>query len=372
MHTYSEQFALNLRNSINFSAEKMMLVKRRSAVCNLTLFMMGLCLLTPVAGMPAEHSLFESDAVIDIRLSGPLSDVFADTEERNYRSFTLQTGSKVLPLKVRLRGHSRVRVCDFPPLKLNFAEDGAEGSAFEGQDKLKLVTHCNNHDRGEQNVLKEYAAYRIYQALTPVSYRTRLLRIEYVDTAETLPAQATPRFAFVIESIERLAERLGAEPAVLAGLPKHRHDVQLAGLLYVFEYLIGNTDYMLLRADGEAGCCQNIDLLEKDGTVLMVPFDFDLAGLVNPRYAFPDHNLRIDRVTQRLYRGLCIDPSALRAALATIKERESAVRASLAGTAGLEEKTVQQAQKFLDRFFKEAEDEDKLLRKFERSCVESY
>ena len=129
---------------------------------------------------------------------------------------------------------------------------------------------------------------------------------------------------------------------------------------------------MLLRADGETGCCQNIDLLEKNGTVLMVPFDFDLSGLVNARYAFPDRTLRIDRVTQRLYRGLCMDMALVGEALATIRAREPAIRSSLAGVPKLDEKNAQTAQKFLDRFFAEAEDESRLLRKFERSCVDGY
>lgn len=326
----------------------------------------------PLQALAEDVALFEFPAVVSVRLSGPLSEVFADQDAREYRPFTLETGGISIPLKVRVRGHSRVKVCEFPPLKLNFAQGAGQGTPFAGQDKLKLVTHCRNSDRGEQDLLEEYAAYRIFNQLTETSYRTHLLRIDYVDTAAKTPDDATPRYGFVIESLESLAGRLGAQPALLEGLPVHRQDLQQSSLVYVFQYLIANTDYMMLRADHEEVCCQNIDLLEKNGKVLMVPFDFDLAGLVNARYAFPDRILRIDRVTQRLYRGLCMDSAWIESALNQVRGREQAILDSVREIPGLTEKNSERALNFIRRFFEDAEDADDLLENFEKRCIDGY
>ena len=58
--------------------------------------------------------------------------------------------------------------------------------------------------------------------------------------------------------------------------------------MFVFQYLIANTDWGYVKADDDDACCHNGDLFEIDNQVVFVPYDFDLAGLVNSRYAFPD------------------------------------------------------------------------------------
>jgi hypothetical protein len=320
----------------------------------------------------AREVLFEADQVMDISLEGPLGSVLGDIERRDYRTFSLTTGGVTVSLKVRVRGHSRVRVCDFPPLKLNFPQGENAGTAFDGQDKLKLVTHCRNYDRGEQDLLEEYVAYRIFNLLTDSSYRVQLVRIQYVDTDGEIPDEASPRYGFIIESLESLATRLNARPAELKGLPVSGYDRHQAALVFLFQYLIANTDFQLLRAEREEYCCHNVDLLEKDSEIIMVPYDFDLSGLVNARYAYPDPMLRIKRVRQRLYRGLCTEPAMLEAALKEIKERKESVLSSVTQTPGLSEENIETAREFLAKFFDMADDEPDLLRSLAKHCVESY
>ena len=47
---------------------------------------------------------------------------------------------------------------------------------------MKVVTHCNNSKVYSEYVLKEYLIYKIYNILSPVSFRVRLIRMKYVDT----------------------------------------------------------------------------------------------------------------------------------------------------------------------------------------------
>jgi len=138
----------------------------------------------------------------------------------------------------------------------------------------------------------------------------------------------------------------------------------------VYQYLIANTDWGLVKADYDEGCCHNIDLFEIDGVVVFVPYDLDLAGLVNAKYAFPDRTLRIKRVTQRLYRGLCTDRSILGAALDEVIGRETEITEVLQDTPGLTDDNREKAIRFVGRFFERAADREDLLDSFERRCVE--
>lgn len=334
--------------------------------------LLGLCsfaILLLISARLGAEPLFEDDSVLEVKLTGPFGTTFKDMEDRTERPFIFESAGVEYPVKVRLRGHSRLRVCDFPPLRLNFRKSDISESVFAGQDKLKLVTHCRNYDRAEQNMLEEYAAYRILNVLTDLSYRVRLFRINYADTDGELPETAANHYGFVLETAENLAERIGATPVVMKGVPKRRHDLELAALVYVYQYLIANTDWGLVKADYAEGCCHNIDLFELDNTVLIVPYDLDLSGLVNANYAFPDELLRIKKVTQRLYRGLCTDRAVLVAAIDEVIARETQILDTLLETPGLTEDNRNKATKFLGRFFEQARNKDKLIKNFEKRCI---
>ena len=55
----------------------------------------------------------------------------------------IRPGSSV-PASLALRGITRrtAEICDFAPLTVDFTGSPPAGSLFEGQNKLKLVTHC--------------------------------------------------------------------------------------------------------------------------------------------------------------------------------------------------------------------------------------
>jgi len=91
--------------------------------------------------------------------------------------------SKEFSLKVKARGHAR-RVydfCTFPPIKINFKKSELEGSVFDGQDKLKLVSYCRDINDYEYLVMKEYLIYKIFNVLTINSFKVRLANVTYED-----------------------------------------------------------------------------------------------------------------------------------------------------------------------------------------------
>jgi len=313
--------------------------------------------------------LFDDDKVVDIELIGPVYSLIKPMEKREEMPFVLRANGAEHEVMVRLRGKSRLRVCKFPPLRLRFNTEDTDPGLFTGQDKLRLVTHCKNNDKGEINVLEEYAAYRIFALLSDYAYRVRLFRIRYTDTDQKLSEKAALRYGFAIEPMEQLAQRAGGEMLHVQSLSASRYNREQAALVFVFQYLIGNTDWSFVLAENDDACCHNGDLLEIDRSIYYIPYDFDLAGIVNANYAKPDPGLRMKNVRQRRYRGYCIDTESVRTALQYVKSQQASVLAvadDLPGLADAERKTMKD---YLGQFFEKAENEEKLLQLYEKRCL---
>ena len=155
----------------------------------------------------------------------------------------------------------------------------------------------------------------------------------------------------------------------LPGLAPGRMNREQAALVYVFQYLIGNTDWSFVLADGDDACCHNGDLIEIGGEIYYVPYDFDLSGLVNAPYAKPARELNIPSVRMRRYRGFCEERETVLEALRQVKALEPQVLKIAREAPGLGEKHRKKAGDYLARFFDKARNEEKLLKSFERRCV---
>ncbi len=325
-------------------------------------------MLVPVAQSSAT-SLFEDTAPLEVSISGPLSTLFEEGDDRKELPFALQANDLSHSINIRLRGNSRRRVCDFPPLRLNFKVDDTAQSVFEGQDKLKLVVHCRSTGAAQLDLLEEYAAYRIFNLISEVSYNVRLLHITYTDTDGRLRENSFNRYGFLIESASAMASRIGGEPAHVPAVSLPSLDSQQAATVYIFQYLIGNTDWSLVTADTDDTCCHNGDLFDIGSDRYYVPYDFDLSGLVNASYARPDPSLRISRVTKRRYRGYCISTDALKNAMSAIKARRADILDVVSQLPGLSMKDIKSKTKYLDQFFEQANNEDRIVKSFERRCL---
>lgn len=332
--------------------------------------MISLILLVAVAAAGAGATpLFEDAAALDIRLAGPIRTLLRNKRDKEEFPFTLRADGIDHSIEVRARGNSRMRVCRFPLMRLDFASGTTADTVFEGQETVKLVTHCKKDERAEQDLLQEYLAYRIFNLLSDVSYRVRLLRIEYVDTDDDIRAADRYRYAFAIESTEELARRTGAEEADLASVTRSSLDPEQAALVFIFQFLIGNTDWSVVKAEGDAFCCHNIKLIAVDSRPLLLPYDFDLSGIVNAPYAKPDGSLPISRVTKRLYRGYCVTRDPLESALHRINGLRADIMALPDAVPGLSDKNRVSTSRYLAQFFDKAQEEQKLLDYFEARCL---
>ena len=196
----------------------------------------------------------------------------------------------------------------------------------------------------------------------------RLVHLEYEDTDGRLKTAFESSYGFLIEPLEQVVSRSGGS---LSGIPAVRLgeiDEKQAALVYVFQYLIGNTDWSFVKADSDDSCCHNIELIKIGSKQFPVPFDFDLAGLVNATYARPDPSLKITKVRQRLYRGFCTNPDVLRAALDTLSSKEDEILQVVANLPLMSAKDKKKKTGYLQEVFRKADDRDKLIKSFEKNC----
>jgi hypothetical protein len=210
---------------------------------------------------------------------------------------TLPDGTQVHDsILLEVRGNFRLAYCYIPPIRIIF--NSSETAVLHSLKTMKLVNQCKVSSEYDQYILKEFIAYKIYNAITDLSIRPRLLNLTWQDSAgKKKPAV---EHAILLEDIKDVAKRndciLWTKPALHQELT-NRHQMTLVSL---FQYMIGNTDW-----GASANHNQRLLVSKKDslGRPLAVAYDFDEAGLVNPEYAVPNEKLGIETVRERVYRG---------------------------------------------------------------------
>jgi len=322
----------------------------------------------------AAQTLFKEDSILQVRIEAPLETLSRERPDDEYldgRLIYTETDGTLQRFDVRLQTRGRFRrqrsTCPFPPVRLNFRTGDLVGSLFEGQDKLKLVTHCNTRrDRFEQLVLREYLAYRILNSLTDKSFRVRLMHITYVDTEQD--NETVTRYGFVIEDDDDVGKRIGMESLKTAKLNYSDVDQAHSNLVTVFEYLIGNTDYSLIRGPENDDCCHNAVPFSDGSRVWPVPYDFDFSGLVDAPYADPAPQFNIRTVRTRVYRGRCSNNDLLEQTLGSIRAKKADIYGLVDALPDLDDRNRRQVTQYLDSFFQIAEDEKRIEREFVREC----
>lgn len=332
-------------------------------ILNVKLFMSSLMLLLLAladdASAAKEHPLFQRDTVLKAVLTAPITQTYAQRHQDVRIYFPGQwtyvdadSMTQRLDVSIRTRGNFRREYCDLPPLQLNFKKKQVKGTLFAGQNKLKIVSPCQNTPRYQQYVVLEYLAYRTLEILTDHSFKTRLLRLSYVDSDEKIePWTAT---VFVIEDDADMAKRLGLQRLRVTSNKFSQLDQPKTALAELFQLLIANSDYSVLKGPEGEFCCHNSEVLAAEDTEsgrIPVPFDFDMSGLVNAFYASPPEHLPITDVRFRFYKGLCQPREILNNAIAHMRSKRDEIIALYVNSIELEEKTKAKTLDFINRFF---------------------
>jgi hypothetical protein len=273
---------------------------------------------------------------------------------------TLDINKKV---KVKARGEFRRAYCIMPPFWLSLKKAKVGNKYLEGTNKIKIVTRCKESKLYEQYLIKEYLAYKIYNDISPYSFRVRLISMKYIDTGRK--NQETNSWAFMIEPEEMMAERLGVLSIKSDEMSMRFADTLMMDVLALFQYMIGNSDYSV-RAR------QNLKLIKrKDPTmplIFPIPYDFDYSGLVNAIYAIPGENLGISSVTERYYLGLCRDERHYLAAIDQIQRNKDRIFELVESSPYLDDKNKKEMVRYLQEYFALAQEPETLISNIRKTC----
>jgi len=334
---------------------------------------LALALAQAGAAPAGDDLLFDSVEPLAVTIEGPIRDLVRQRRHEpklpGVLRYTDAAGTEhALDVELGVRGRSRLAMCDFPPMRLKFGQDQVEGTLFEGMRTLKLVTRCKRPIRAADWATLEYGAYRAYNAVTPNSYRVRLLHLTFTDTDPRAPE--VRQIAFVIEPEALVEARLGLvnvrPPEVL---PEQLSPADTAHFM-LFQYLIGNTDFAVKRGPEGEGCCHNARLFAAPGAdrdFIVLPYDFDQTGLVNPDYALVDERLGISRVTTRLYRGFCWQNDQLEESILRYNEVRADIEATFA-EAGISKAQARRVQRFIGAFYGVINDPQELKKRLLDKC----
>lgn len=247
-------------------------------------------------------TLFHSDEVINLELRADFSSIQRGrTDSSEYFSGKLiydsGSGEVKLDVKIRARGNFRRNPenCSFPPLMVNFKKSEVVNTIFNNQDKLKLVTPCQK----EEDVIQEYLIYKLYNLVTDLSLKVRLVKILYFDTGSGQPLFT--RYSFFIEDLDRFAERTDSFEKRKFFTPFDL-DKDSYIKMTLFQYMVGNKDWFVTSA-------HNINIMQPNDSARMpfaVPYDFDFAQFVDAHYSKPKGVPEENLSKRKVFRGICL------------------------------------------------------------------
>ena len=309
-----------------------------------------------------EKKFFREEQPVEMKLSTDIKGLLSEKKELNYVNASIICmfpDSTVAEGQVQIkpRGHFRKDNCRLAPLTINFKNEGAP--AFSKLGALKMVVGCGSKNADDQNLLKEYLVYKIYNILTDMSFRVRLLHVNYHDTKDKVKPYS--QYAFLMEDMDGLAKR---NKCTKKEKVRYSHDFihrEQATLVYLFQYMIGNTDWSIPYY-------HNIKLMVDKKDTLSRPYpvayDFDITGLVNPSYAVTTPDLGIESVTQRLYRGHKRTLEEIETALKIFLEKKDAIYSLINDFNFLNTGSKKAMLSFLNEFFDEIDNKKNLKRIF--------
>ena len=253
-------------------------------------------------------------------------------------------------VRVKARGNSRKKRCTFPPIRLNINKSNVENKYLDKTKNIKLVTHCKNSVVYEKYILKEYLVYKLFNVISPNSFRVRLLSVDYIDTGNK--GKDVKSWAFLIEPEGLLDERLDGLKIEQDNLSQKSMEPKDMVRLTLFNYMIGNTDYAVTRR-------HNVKILMPEDIsktlAIPIPYDFDYSGLVNATYAVPFEGLGLKSVKERYYLGSCANEDIIPEILEEFKAKKQALFQVINGFDYLPERERKYMQDYLEEFFRMAE-----------------
>jgi hypothetical protein len=336
-------------------------------------------LLISTPGFAAEGKkppkLFSDNTEMEITLSGPWRTIKRNVKKDKLYpvqlTYTAADGQQhTFDAEVAPRGITRrLRVCDFPPLKIHFDKAKMKGTEFRGNKSLKLVTYCQTNRKYEQYYVKEYLTYRILNLITEFSFRVRPLMINYVDSDDS--GDSIKRFSFLIEDADEVADRNDMEKLTIGRISHKKLDAAETSKVSLFQYMIGNLDWAATGGPDKDKCCHNSKIIAPDMDAIpkyVIPYDFDSSGMVDAHYAAPPEGLKVRSVRQRLYRGFCAHNDTLPQAVERFQEQKPEILAMFQENPHLNDKSRKSSLKYIEDFYEVLDNPKRFKKEITDKC----
>jgi hypothetical protein len=298
--------------------------------------------------------------IIDLRLETDLKLLLKTKFDEPYQPATLTYKNKdgkefKAAAEIKARGKTRKDICLHPPIKLKIKKIFLSEIGLNDHNDMKVVWECKSSAVFEQYIYKEYLAYRLYNIISPNSFRVKLAKITLIDAKN--PDKPIEKLAFLVEDEKQVCERM--KGTMMEERPKDakmfvRHDYLNFTL---FQYMISNTDWAF-------GNMHNLRFVQLNDNkkVIPVPYDFDYAGLVDAPYAVPSETLPIQDVRTRFWKGGPVNESEAMIVRERFLAKKDAIMKAIETMPYLDKFNREDAKTYIGAFFKELEDEKRFLR----------
>lgn len=298
----------------------------------------------------AKNSVFQyltSKEGVKIGLEMDLTTMMANKKSAAYAPAKLTDESgKIWDVEVKMRGKYRRKVCEMPPLKIKFKKKSLTTAGLDTLNEMKLVLPCLENEMGDELIVKEYLAYKMFELTTDACVRARLIKLTLTDQHV---GKKHVVFAILLEDEEEICKRLRGVSVEQYGLPTDSLLINQACLVSMFEYMIGNTDWDL-------SMIRNVKTIKApdSGKIILIPYDFDFSGLVSAPYASPSSESGLRNVRERFLISNGLPPEALKRATQRLRGLRREMTA-ICRSRYLSKDASNQMITYLDSFFNKAE-----------------
>ncbi|MFK7810692.1 MAG: hypothetical protein AB8F74_22985 [Saprospiraceae bacterium] len=299
-----------------------------------------------------------ADSISEIRLTADFSTLRRNRYKEDYYTGQLQfldndDSIQNYEVALRTRGKSRKKVCYYPALKLKLSKKELKQNGLSNDNKYKMVCQCKAGKSHQQSLLREYIAYKIYNLISPNSFRVHLLKLNYKDTSTR---KEEKRYAFFLESAKGLEERLDGKIIDREKLELSKISRKESIQLSIFQYMIANTDWNIIAL-------HNVKLLlDQNNSIIPIPYDYDYSGLADTPYATPNPDYQMESVRDRYFLSDGYTKTEINKALVNFHEQKEEVEELVSSFNLLSKKSKRHTLRFLKDFYKTIEKPKRVTR----------
>ncbi|MBK8702833.1 MAG: hypothetical protein IPN33_03950 [Saprospiraceae bacterium] len=301
-----------------------------------------------VASADSSHSIFEllvheHDSIPVVKLETDWAALIQHKMKEEYQegvlSFRQANGSMLrLDVKVRARGNVRKQVCLYPPIKIKIPKNQLTHLGLRDTfNDLKLILSCREGKQYEDCLLKEALAYKLYELVSPVYFKTKVIKMAGWDG----PKEKFVFYAMLIEDDSEFSTRLHAKKIITETVKTHTLDRESYLKMTFFQYMISNVDWAIHNK-------HNVSMFFIPGfqKPVSVAYDFDYSGFVSTNYAVPHESVPITSVTQRYFMGQFVTVDEAMKTAAFFQSKKEDILRTCASYSMLDEKNRQSLEKF--------------------------